>query len=30
MQEMMVEKLKREAGATVVNIKDISYDAGFL
>ena len=30
MQEMMVEKLKKEAGATSVDIKDISYDAGFL
>lgn len=30
MQEMMVEKLKKEAGATIVDIKDISYDAGFL
>ena len=30
MQEMMIEKLKKEAGATIVDIKDISYDAGFL
>lgn len=26
----MIEKLKKEAGATIVDIKDISYDAGFL
>ena len=30
MQEMMVEKLKKEAGATIVDVKDISYDAGYL
>ena len=30
MQELMIEKLKKEAGATVVEIKDISYDAGYL
>ena len=30
MQEIMIEKLKKEAGATVVEIKDISYDAGYL
>lgn len=30
MQEIMIEKLKKEAGATIVDIKDISYDAGFL
>ncbi|KAK8798233.1 hypothetical protein WA538_006056 [Blastocystis sp. DL] len=30
MQEMMIDKLKKEAGATVVEIKDISYDAGYL
>lgn len=30
MQEMMVEKLKKQADATVVKIKDISYDAGYL
>ena len=30
MQEMMIEKLKKEAGATIVEIKDISYDAGYL
>lgn len=30
MQDMMVEKLKKQADATVVKIKDISYDAGYL
>ena len=30
MQEMMIEKLKKEAGATIVDVKDISYDAGYL
>lgn len=30
MQELMIEKLKKEAGATIVDINDISYDAGFL
>lgn len=30
MQDMMVEKLKKQANATVVKIKDISYDAGYL
>lgn len=30
MQEMMIDKLKKEVGATVVEIKDISYDAGYL
>lgn len=26
----MIEKVKKQAGATIVDIKDISYDAGFL
>lgn len=30
MQDMMIEKLKKQADATVVKIKDISYDAGYL
>lgn len=30
MQEMMIDKVKKQAEATIVDIKDISYDAGFL